>query len=68
MLYWTLKVVLTPAGKDKATVTVTGADISDTWQWQAAAGKFEASMLKGTRPNGFDVTVDAKTAAPPAPF
>jgi len=33
----------------------------------AAAGKFEASTLKGSRPGGFDVVVDAMTAAPPAP-
>ena len=63
-----LKVVLAPAGKDKATVTVTGAGISDTWQWQAATGAFESSGLRGARPGGFDVTVDAKSAAPPAPL
>jgi len=64
-----LKVVLTPEGPDKATVTVTGPGIADTWQWQAATGgkKFEAATLHGSRKGGFDVVVDGKTAAPPAP-
>jgi len=62
-----LTVTLTPDGPDKATVTVQSAGFTDTWQWQAAEGKFESAAWHGTRDGGFDVTVDAKTAQPPAP-
>ena len=62
-----LRVTLTPDGRDKATVTVQSAGFTDTWQWQAAGGKFEAAALQGSRPDGFDVTVDAKSVAPMAP-
>jgi hypothetical protein len=62
-----VKVTLTPDGPDKATITVSGPDIADTWQWQAAKGKFEAATWHGSRPGGFDLTVDAQTAVPPAP-
>jgi len=62
-----LRVKLVPEGKDKVTVTVTGKGISDTWEWQAGAGKFEAGTIRGARQGGFNVVVDAKTAAPPAP-
>ncbi|MBN2581963.1 MAG: heparinase II/III family protein, partial [Planctomycetes bacterium] len=62
-----LKVTLTTDGPDKATLTVTGAGLNDTWQWQAAKGQFEAATWHGTRSGGFDVTVDARTAAPPSP-
>jgi len=44
---------------------VTGAGIADTWQWEAAKGKFEAATWRGTRKGGFDVKVDAKNVAPP---
>jgi hypothetical protein len=62
-----LKVKLAPEGPNKATVTVESAGFKDTWQWQAAAGEFEASTLHGARKGGFDVTVDAKSAPPAAP-
>ena len=62
-----VKVTLTPEGPDKATITVTGPGIADTWQWEAAKGKFDAATWHGSRHGGFDVTVDAKTAVPPAP-
>ena len=60
-----LKLTLTPNGPEKATLTVTGAGIADTWQWEAAKGKFEAATWRGTRKGGFDVKVDAKNVAPP---
>ena len=62
-----VKVTLTPDGPDKATIAVSGPGIADTWQWQAAKGKFEAATWHGSRPGGFDLTVDAQTAVPPAP-
>jgi hypothetical protein len=62
-----LKVKLTPDGADKATVTVESAGFTDTWQWQAGKGKFDASTLHGSRKGGFDVTVNAKDAPPTAP-
>ena len=46
---------------------MTGAGFTDTWKWTAAKGKFEAATWHGSRQGGFDVTMDAKTAAPPAP-
>ena len=55
-----LKVALKPDGPDQATINVNGSGISDTWQWQAAKGKFEAATWRGSRPGGFNVTVDAK--------
>lgn len=62
-----LKLAFTPSGPDKGTVTVSGKGINDTWDWQAATGKFDASTLHGSRKGGFDVKVDAQTAAPPKP-
>ena len=62
-----VKVTLTPDGPDKATLTVSGPGIADTWQWQAGKGKFEAATWHGSRRGGFDITVDAKTAVPPSP-
>ena len=62
-----IKVTFTPDGRDKAAITVTFAGVTDTWQWQAAAGRFEASTLTGSRPGGFNVTVDAKCVPPTAP-
>ena len=62
-----VKVALTPDGPDKATIAVSGPGIADTWQWEAAKGKFEAATWHGSRPGGFDVTVNAQTAAPPVP-
>jgi hypothetical protein len=62
-----LTVTLTPDGPDKTTVKVQSAGFTDTWLWRANAGKFEAATLHGSRPGGFDVTVDAKSAVPPAP-
>jgi hypothetical protein len=62
-----VKVTLTPDGPDKATITVSGPGIADTWHWEAAKGKFEAATWHGSRQGGFDVTVDAQTAVPPAP-
>jgi len=62
-----LRVTLVPDGRDKATVTVQSAGFKDTWQWQAAAGKLETATLRGSRQGGFTVTVDAQSAAPPAP-
>jgi hypothetical protein len=61
-----LKVKFTPDGADKATVTVESAGFTDTWQWQAAKGQFEASTVHGSRKGGFDVTVDAKSVPPAA--
>ena len=49
----------------KATITVTGTGVADTWQWETAKGKVEAATIHGTRQQGFDVLVDAKTAVPP---
>jgi hypothetical protein len=63
-----VKVVLTPDGPDKATIKVTGNGINDTWQWTAATAKFEAATWHGSHPDGFDLTIDAKTAVPPAPL
>lgn len=60
-----LKLSFTPSGPDKATITVSGSGIADTWQWESAKGTFEAATLHGTRKQGFDVLVDAKTAVPP---
>jgi hypothetical protein len=62
-----VKVTLTPDGPDKATITVSGPGIADTWRWEAAKGKFDAATWHGSRRRGFDITVDAKTAVPPAP-
>ena len=62
-----VKVTLTPDGPDKATITVTGSGIADTWRWEAAKGKFVAATWHGSRLGGFDLTVDAQTAVPPAP-
>lgn len=42
------------------TVTVSGPDFTDTWQWKPATGKFDASPLHGSRKGGFTITVDAK--------
>ena len=58
-----LRVALKPDGADRAAITVTGPGINDTWQWQAATGKFEAATWRGSRPGGFDVAVDTKDAA-----
>jgi hypothetical protein len=63
-----LKLTFTPSGPEKATVTVTGTGISDSWDWQAATGKFDASTIHGTRKGGFDVLVNAQSAAPPDPL
>jgi len=52
---------------DGATVTVRSDKFTDTWQWTAATARFDASTLHGTRPGGFDVAIDSKSAAPPAP-
>ena len=62
-----LRLTFTPAGLYKATVTVTGSGIDDKWEWQAATGKFAPSTLHGSRKGGFDVLVNAQTAAPPKP-
>ena len=62
-----VKVTLTPDGPDQATIMVSGPGIADTWKWQAAKGKFEAATWHGSREGGFDLTVDAQTAVPPAP-
>ena len=62
-----VKVTLTPDGPDKATITVSGPGIADTWQWEAAKGKFEAATWHGSRRGGFHLVADAKTAVPPAP-
>lgn len=59
-----LKMTFTPSGPDKATITVTGPGISDTWTWEAAKGKFDAANLDGKRSGGFSVTVNAQTAKP----
>jgi len=53
-------------GRDKARVRVKSAGFTDTWQWQAAAGRFAPSTLHGMRNGGFEVNVDEK-ALPPAP-
>jgi hypothetical protein len=62
-----LKLTFTPNGPDKATVAITGTGIDDTWDWQTAKAKFEASTLHGTRKGGFDVLVNSQTAAPSKP-
>jgi hypothetical protein len=62
-----LKLKFAPEGPHKATVMVESGGFKDTWQWQAAGGKFEASTLHGSRAGGFDITVDARSAAPPTP-
>lgn len=58
-----VKVSLTLDGPDKATIKVTGDGINDTWQWEAAKGKFEAATWHGPQ----NLTIDAKNAVPPAP-
>ena len=58
-----LKLTFTPDGPDKAKVTVAGVGINDTWDWKAASAKFTASTIHGSRPSGFDITVDSKSAA-----
>ena len=63
-----LRLALAAGGPDKATVTVTGKGIADTWDWQAATSKFEASSLHGSRKDGFDILVNSQTAAPPKPI
>ena len=63
-----LKLTFTPAGPDKALVSVIGKGINDKWDWQAATGKFDASAIHGTRKGGFDVLVNAQSAAPPKPI
>ena len=50
-----------------ALVTVRSGKFTDTWRWTPAAARFEASTLRGSRPGGFEVAIDPKTAAPPAP-
>lgn len=55
---------LTVAGE---TLTISGPGFTDKWHWQPAVGKFDASSLQGARQGGFEIVVDAKTAAPPAP-
>ncbi len=60
-----LKLTFGPNGPDKATITVTGSGIADTWQWESAKGQFEAATIHGMRQRGFDVLVDAQTAVPP---
>ncbi|MEI6337643.1 MAG: hypothetical protein WCQ57_03560 [Verrucomicrobiota bacterium] len=60
-----LKLSFTSNGPEKSTITVVGNGVNDTWEWQAATGKFEASTIHGSRQGGFSLTVDAKTAAPP---
>jgi len=60
-----LQLSFTPDEADKATVTVQGSDISDTWEWETADGNLTASTLHGKRQGGFNVHVNAQTAAPP---
>jgi hypothetical protein len=60
-------VTLKTDGPNQATVTVQSAGFTDTWQWQAATGKFTPSTLHGSRKGGFDVVVDA-SSTPPAPL
>jgi len=62
-----LKLIFKPDGPEKAKITVTGTGVNDTWDWQAATGKFDASTLHGLRKGGFDVLINAQTAAPPPP-
>ena len=62
-----LTVTVKADGPDRAMLTVTGPGFADAWQWEAARGKFEAATWRGVRRGGFDVTVDSKTATPPAP-
>ena len=45
-----LTVALKPDGADQATITITGPGINDTWQWQAAGGKFEAATCAALAP------------------
>jgi hypothetical protein len=55
-----LKLALATTARDAATVTVTGAKLTDTWQWQAATGRFTPSTLTGR------AKLDA-TSLPPQP-
>ena len=61
-----VKVALAPDGPDRATITVSGSGIADTWKWQAATSKFGAATWRLSRADGFSLTVDAQTAPPPA--
>jgi hypothetical protein len=61
-----LKLALQADGAESATVTVSGQGLTDTWQWQAATARFTASTVRGKRQSG-EFTLDAATAAPPAP-
>lgn len=60
-----LKLTFTPAGAEKATVTVTGSGINDKWEWQSATGKFTAANLHGIRKGGAEIDVNDQTATPP---
>ena len=61
------KVAFTSGGPGKGTIKVTGQGIDDTWQWTAGNSRFEAATWHGLCDGGHEVTVDAKTAVPPAP-
>jgi hypothetical protein len=61
-----LKLTLTPAGPNHATVAVKSGGFTDAWRWQSATGKFTSATLHGFRKGGFDVTVNGN-ALPPAP-
>jgi len=60
-----LKLAFNPTSAGAATITVTGPDFNDTWEWTAASGKFDASTLHAVRKGGFDLTVSPQTAVPP---
>jgi len=59
-----LKMTMLYSDREHATVTVSGSGISDTWHWQAGAGRFERGVLHGKRAGGFDIVVDAKAVPP----
>lgn len=59
-----LDVELKAAGDSAATVTVTGPDFTDTWQWQAAPDGQTPSTIRGDRKGGFSISVGPPDKAP----
>jgi hypothetical protein len=56
-----LSVKLSTDGADRATVTVTGSGINDTWGWTAAQGRLGPSKVVGTTANGAEIiTMDQR--------
>lgn len=50
-----LSVTLSTDGADRATVTVTGSGINDTWNWTAGQGRLGPSKIVGTTAAGAEI-------------